>query len=411
MQRTKWIIVSCVLASAACGFEGSGRGGAMQDSGVTPADGSPMMDGMPAPVPCTPWTTFFASLDPCAVDLGTPMPLTVSADSTLNTTTGMLTTGGTSVLVAGKVLSRPLGGEVRVFNVKSLRVMPGVRLALAGARNALLLVHGDATIEGTLDGSARLGELLSAPGADTPACEGQGTGGDGTDATGNVAGGGGGGAGFGEPGGDGGDGGNGGAKGVKGAKSSDTVWRGGCHGGLGGDDDQTGGEQGGRGGGGGGGVAISALGAISVVASGTATVNGAPGSAGAAAGAGAGGGGSGGGLVLDGNAVTVDGRLCANGGGGGEGGGPGGNSNPGPPVLCTIDRASGGSGGPGNGGDGGLGGARAARDGGPGNPGNSSNGGGGGGGGAVGKVWLRTRTGSPTIGGLSTISPSHALLP
>lgn len=408
MQRTQWMVLGCMALGTACGFSGSGNG-AMPDGGSPPPDGTPMTDGMPSPVPCTRWTTFFASLDPCAADLGVPMPLTVSADSTLNTMTGMLTTGGSSVQLPGKVLGRPLGGEVRVVNVKSLLIMPGVRLAFSGSRGALLLVHGDATIEGTLDGSARLAELLSAPGADTAACEGQGTGADGTAASGNLAGGGGGGAGFGEPGGDGGDGGNGGAKGVKGSKSGDSVWRGGCHGGAGGDDDLVAGEQGGRGGGGGGGVAISALGAI--VVNGAAMVNGAPGGAGAGARAGAGGGGSGGGLVLDGNAVTVNGRLCANGGGGGEGGGPGSNSSPGQPVLCVEARAVGGTGGPVNGGDGGLGGARAARDGGPGDPGNSSNGGGGGGGGAVGKVFLRTRTGTPTLGAGSIVSPQHLPLP
>lgn len=410
MQRTLWMVLSSMALVGACGFEGSGRG-ALPDGGQVLPDGSTMTDGMPSPVPCTAWTTFFASLDPCATDLGTPVPLTVSADSTLNTMTGMLTTGGSSVLLPGKVVSRALGGDVRVFNVTELRLMPNVRLAFTGGRGALLLVHGDATIDGTLDGSARLAELVSAPSADTPACEGQGTGGDGTAASGNLAGGGGGGAGFGEPGGDGGDGGNGGTKGLKGNQSADAVWRGGCHGGAGGDDDLTAGEQGGRGGGGGGGVAISARGAISVKASGAAMVNGAPGGAGATARAGAGGGGSGGGLVLDGASVTVNGRLCANGGGGGEGGGPGANSNPGPPVLCVEQRALGGMGGPGNGGDGGLGGARAAKDGGPGNPGNGANGGGGGGGGAVGKVFLRTRTGTPTLGASSVVSPPHLLLP
>lgn len=409
MQRTQWMVLGCMALGTACGFSGSGNG-AIPDGGSPPPDGAPMTDGMPSPVPCTRWTTFFASLDPCAADLGVPMPLIVSADSTLNTMTGMLTTSSGSVLLPGKVLGRPLGGEVRVVNVKSLRIMPGVRLAFSGSRGALLLVHGDATIEGTLDGSARLAELLSAPGADTAACEGQGTGENGTASSGNLAGGGGGGAGFGEPGGDGGDGGNGGPKGVKGSKSGDSVWRGGCHGGAGGDDDLVAGEQGGRGGGGGGGVAISALGAIVVNASGAAMVNGAPGGAGTGR-AGGGGGGAGGGLVLDGNAVTVNGRLCANGGGGGEGGGPGSNSNPGQPVLCVEARAVGGSGGPNNGGDGGLGGSRAAKDGGPGDPGNGTNGGGGGGGGGVGKVFLRTRTGTPALGASSIVSPQHVPLP
>lgn len=311
-----------------------------------------------------------------------------------DTDTGTLTDPGSgtsepqSTLISG---TPPL----RVVTLTGFEIQATANLEVRGLASLAFVIHGAATIDGTLDLSAR--SQAGGPGGDDATACATGFGANGVNATNSDGGGGGGGGSYGGTGGTGGRGGGGpAALGGAGGVASEiglAALRGGCRGGSGGAST----AAGGLGGGGGGAAMIAASTTITV--SGGARIQSSGGAA-AVAGAngGGGGGGSGGAIVLEAPAIDLTGLLCANGGGGSEGSADGAVGGLGQSGLCsTTEPAVGGSGGltlGSDGGDGGVG-ATSAEDG----QNNTNDDGGGGAGGSVGRLYLRgTQTGG---GGMS----------
>ena len=299
------------------------------------------------------------------------------------------------------LLEQAAGPELRVLVVRNLVVAGTTTLAVRGERPLLLIVHGDATLEGT---------IVAGSGRDSSICAVAGTGGPSGGSDGG--GGGGGGGGFGGAGGAGGsgdtnDGDAGGASGAGAAIRGNpeiVPLRGGCPGGPGGRLGNSG--TGGLPGRGGGALQISALGNVQL--SGRIEAPGEGGSGGTGStpgngGRGGGGAGSGGAIVIEGAEVSVSGRVCANGGAGGEGQSGTTNGGDGEAGQCddiaaqSPDASTGG-----DGGDGGHGGTPAGA---PGATG-ADGGGGGGGGGGVGRIRLWQRSGgTPAVSGTVTPDP------
>jgi hypothetical protein len=302
-------------------------------SGAAPADGfncqlaSP---GIPAAcsnsfayVPAHLTASQFAGLaSGGAVNLGCSGTLEFNGASWSGATCGQ-------TLPVPSVLAAPAGGAaIDVLAFESLTVGAGIELKLTGKNAVMLVVFGDATVDGTVHADGAPGVASRAlPGTSGPggnvSCTGStGVNGDSS----HTSGGGGGGASA--PGGRGGNGvgGIGGASGGVSASPGTGALRGGCPGGTSGAWACTV-----SGGGGGGAVQISAAGTLTI--GGTVTANGGAGGTSSAAtclskgcapgpnrtyGAGGGGGGSGGAIVLEGARVsTATATLTADGGGGG----------------------------------------------------------------------------------------------
>jgi hypothetical protein len=393
-----------LVVLAGCSFDRSGIGG---DDDV-PTDGPPGNGDAVDPIDgdtdgttaCITWAAL--NVDPCDPLLPEPDTLNLaSGEFTYDTDTGVLSEGGVDTMPASALLDQSNGPEVRVLNTLGFNIDSVGSLTVTGSRPLIIVVHGNASIGGTIDVSARVRGLQNqsdpGPGGNDPIECVNGTKTPGEPSTDVAAGGGGGGGGaYGADGGDGTDG-NGGGHGGKGAKGSANgtaeivPLRGGCAGTPGGDDADPIVDTGGRAGDGGG--------AFEITARATANVTGvirAGGSGGAAAlpsKAGGGGGGSGGAILIDAESaiVGVTAMLCANGGGGGEGGQTAQASGDGDLATCseTIEAQGGETSlDGGNGGDGGalsdLTGDNAA--------GAGSGAGGGGGGGGVGRIRVRGRT-------------------
>ncbi|HEY2747147.1 MAG TPA: hypothetical protein VGL86_21135 [Polyangia bacterium] len=280
---------------------------------------------------------------------------------------------------------------------------------VTGTRALIVVAARKVDVMATIDGSAD--HLTGGPGATTA-----GKGGDGTSTGDNDSGGGGGG--FGSTGAQGGDSTGGPAGGAAGSSYGDTrtYFGGGSSGGMGGGATGCGATEmtKGRGGAGGGAIQISSVIEVVDEATGGIDVAGGGGTRGCGSLASAAGGGGSGGLVfLEAPSVTVLGKIAANGGGGGGAGSGNGNNDgsDGDNGALSATAANGGQAGGGgflsssNGGDGGkgaTGGSGAARG------ANQENGGGAGGG--VGRVWLRTPTGTtPVIGGAALMSPAPTI--
>jgi len=341
---------------------------------------------------------------PCDAALGAPGDLTLSAGAyVLDTDSGQLS-GALTQSLPGALIAQVPGPMMRVVNLGHLSIASGATVSVTGTHPLVFVVHGTATIAGTLDVSARsdviTGLSTAGPGADdTGACTG-GVGVDGGPATGTGGGGGGGGGGFGDLGGNGGNGGGGGSgpRGVRGNVAGDMTLvplRGGCPGGHGGAAAAPYPGPGGRAGNGGGALEVTARGGIDV--SGTLKAAGSGGGPPPLnmllVNGGGGAGGSGGAILLDGDTVHVEtsGALCANSGGGGEGGQGGATSAFGADGTCSATFAAPGGMVQADGGDGGAGGRLGATLGQNGMSGINSAGGGGGGGG-VGRIRVRERT-------------------
>jgi len=419
MHVHRLILVGALGCLVGCGFHSNNA----KDASIA-IDAAP--DAPPDAPPCVPWNAL--NVMPCDTALGDPHDLTLLVGAyTLETDSGQLSDALTQTqLLPSALIAQASGLMLRVVNVGQLSIANGVMVSVTGTHPLVFVVHGNATIAGTIDVSARADANMSTagPGADdASACTG-GLGASGTDGTGTGGGGGAGGGGFGDKGGDGGDG-NGSGNAVHGAHGNATgdttlvPLRGGCAGGHGGAGTVVAGGTmmsgpGGRAGNGGGALEVTAGGVIDV--SGTLKAAGSGGgpppftmlvNGGGAAG------GSGGAILLDGDSIHVEvsGRLCANGGGGGEGGQGGAQSAFGEDGTCSATAA--GSGGKiqmdgGNGGAGGrLGPPNGATTGQPGLAG-SSGAGGGGGGGSVGRIRVRERktntTGTIDIGAI--VSPA-----
>jgi hypothetical protein len=300
------------------------------------------------------------------------------------------------------------GPDLCVLIMAQLTVSPTGRLEAHGSRALVLLVTGEALVEGVIDASSHGtlpgpgGALGGAAGMAAPggACGGGGGENSGTRDSG------GGGGGGGAPGGAGGEGGDdvvaGGTAGAALDNSQLVPLLGGCGGGGGGT--QPGSDPGGAGGAGGGALQLTVGRSLIVAAGGLIWAGGGAGQGGGAQSAG-GGGGAGGGILLEAPTVTIAGAVAANGGGGGASNNPG--SGDGEDGTEDASRAAGGSdsgNGSEGGGPGGAGGSGVTCHGGETPDDLVDNGGGGGGG--VGIVRMNTESGFATVSG--TVSPSTA---
>jgi hypothetical protein len=333
------------------------------------------------------------TVDPAAADL--PLGITAIDTSALTLNGAPPPAGVQFVPAAGH-------NEWAVLIVGGWTVDQNVRVT--GTRALIVVAARKVDVAAVIDASAD--HATSGPGATLG-----GKGGDGLASGDNDSGGGG--AGFGTGGAQGGD-----APGATGGTAGSmfgntrTFFGGGAPGGFGGGAPNCGANemQKGRGGGGGGAVQISSAVEVTIETSGGINGGGGGGTGGCGSLASAGGGGGSGGIVfLEAPAVTVLGKLAANGGGGGGGGSGNGNNDghDGGDAGLTASPAGGGAAGAGgflsssNGGDGGAG---AAGQSGAGRGGNQANGGGAGGG--VGRVWLRTpEAAPPVIGAAALMSP------
>lgn len=276
-----------------------------------------------APVGCTPWGWTPSNVAECAAGLvGEPLS---PGSGTYDTTNGMLTfDAGGSISPFSMVVAQTGGGSVRVLSLAGLTIPELTTLRVTGDHPLIVLVHGDAVIDGTIDASAQ-STLVGGPGANDGICgAGVGQPGGAGRMFKNVSGGGGGGGGgFSREGGNGGNNaGDNGAPGVRGMIAAALLLeplRGGCSGGTGG---VSGVGPGGAGAGGRAGGALQLAVRDNLQVRGQVRSAGAGGAPGSNVGGG-GGGGSGGGLVVEGGTVLIAATavLCANGGSGGEGGG------------------------------------------------------------------------------------------
>jgi hypothetical protein len=333
-------------------------------------------------------------IDPALVDPVTGAT-TIAMDATFDTDTGAIREGLTRAPLKGldagigyyQAEAIGAGGvPLGIFVFHDLTVADLVTVRFIGARGAVLLVGGTATIDGTIEVSGGVGAQPSpGPGGgagatDTRPAAGCGPGGPGGRA-GSDDGGGGGGGGS-QPGGE------GGRDAVHGAGGPSCLpplleplagGSGGGRGGLGTSATSAGG------GGGGGALQLTAFGGIDIT--GTINAGGAGGEAGAQTtidAGGGGGGGAGGGILLEAPTVFMLGSatVAANGGGGGGGGGDSLTDKPaaGSNGTPSTEVASGGSGGEPLG-NGGTGGGPTPAD--FGSNGVTNGGGGGGGGGVI----------------------------
>jgi hypothetical protein len=321
--------------------------------------------------------TFSSQLDTC----GRPSaPLTITGMNTLDTDTGVLMNGTSSVAVSSELVT--LSGnqvEVRAIFAGAVMFTANAQLRAVGSRPLAIVAAGEVSLA--------TGSLIDVgaggAGAQTTCMPGPTRG---ENDNGGAAGGGGGGfGGAGGPGGDGdqdGGGSNGGAPGPVIALPAGVL--GGCPGAAGGN----GGDPGGDGGSGGGAIYIVSATEIELAPAAAITAAGGGGGGGRRVSgngdAGGGGGGSGGMILLEAPRVRSTGVLASNGGGGGEGSGNGNAGNPGARGPASTLCAAGGANGSPTGTDGGAGGASTAPAGDE--PGGAQNGGAGGGGGGVGYI-------------------------
>jgi hypothetical protein len=324
--------------------------------------------------------------------------LTLSGAATIDTDSGEIKDGATTIRAAGSEgsavggvyfasVAQGSGAKLALFGVKRFELKAGATVTIVGKQAFLLYATEAATIAGTLVAPAKAaqggpggfdgGPNNAAAGAACGGGEGKGGGWGNGGSTGD---GGGGGGGFKASGGAGGDSDYpptpaGGAGGASNGEASLSPLRGGCGGGAGGGPGQ---GPGGYGGGGGGAIQLCVNGTLEV----TGAIS-APGAGGEGAheGAAGGGGGSGGAVLLQALKLTLGPAsvLAANGGGGGSGAyGPGQTGALGEGGQASATPAKGGVGGGAYGGAGGAGGAGADETGKPGAK--EANGGGGGGG-------------------------------
>ena len=341
------------------------------------------------------WTFAHTNFDGCAL-AASPTALDITASTTLDPSTPAPNR---------TTITQSDGTILVVYHLTELSVASSSTLDLIDASNVaglIFAVEGDVTLAG---------RVITATGANDPTHCATSKGADGVISTLNSAGGGGGGGGGAAAfGGDGTDGASTGfgAHGTRGAlvasATSLAPLRGGCAGGRGAKifNGQGTGTVGGRGGGA---IEIAARGTVMI--SGEIDAAGRGGGTSTHAGEGGGGGGAGGGILLEAPAITIPGRVCADGGSGAQGGGGSvagvaGTTSPCIVTAGAVTSNSGSSAG-GDGGDGGYAAAPAGGVAGAATTGSqNAGGGGGGGGGAVG--WIRIHALTPVLGG--PISPA-----
>jgi len=323
----------------------------------------------------------------------------VSATSaTINTSTGQILVGPTTLRAAGlgviAGIDYEVRGKVAVFRMRTA-VLGDV--SLTGAYAAALAANGGITITGAIDARGSCTDRIGGPGGSnggSSRSDGAGPGGGGGVAQGA-------------------DGGGGAGHVATGGMGGATIVLGGAPGGPAYGDAMitalVGGSGGGAAGsattatgarGGGGGGAVQLVSNTSLIITGTINAGGCGGESGGGAPGGGGGGGAGGSVLLEAPTITIAGAVAANGGGGG-GGGPGAFS--GGNATADAVAAPGGTSGHGAGGDGGAL-AHPA-----GNAGAMNSTYPGGGGGAAG--WLRFETVDGNVSALGTTSPMPSIAP
>jgi len=240
MHVLRLILVGTLGCLVGCGFQSNAAKDASIDA---PPDAPP-------DAPCMTWDALNLSpnVTPCDKSLGTPQGLTLAAGAyMLDTESGLLSGALTQQLSPVALIAQASGPMVRVVNLDQLSIASGATVSVTGMHPLVFVVHGDATIAGTIDVSARsdaiTGLSTGGPGADDAVKCAGGVGTDGIASTGTGGGGGAGGGGFGSTGGDGGAG-NGGGKGGNGVNGNTNgnangnamlvPLRGGCSGGHGG---------------------------------------------------------------------------------------------------------------------------------------------------------------------------------
>lgn len=394
------LVLAVLPVLAACGFSAPCKGSAC----VVPDDGA----GPDTTVDLTcaaMWSFMPANFTPCTTSVHPALVLD-TGDFTYSPQTGVLTNGSTTTLM----LPTPTGSP-RLLAIAGFELRAGASLEILGPDPLIIAVYGTATIAGVLKVSAR----GSAPGAGAAACAG-GVGADANSALQKSAGGGGAGGAFGTIGAAGGTGDTSVAPTTAGGpemtvQGSPTLvgLRGGCAGGMGGQEHNTAMATPGAGGGGGGAIQVTVrdtlllTGQAHVEASGGGGrgADGIADGAGTHEGAGGGGGGSGGAIFLESRTITIASTvvLCANGGGGGGGSHHLNDGGPGDDGPCSMEDAPGGT--SENTGVGGNGGALNVNPIVGGNGGGADAGGGGGGGGA-GRIRVHAVSGATPAGFLSS---------
>ena len=381
---------------------------------ILPVDSRVIPDAAPDANPCPGLSFKPSNVSDCSAVAGdsTDLHLTngfYTFDTDLETLTPAPPDNGSIGTLS--VVTQNNGVDILFVALGSLEIDSLATVHVTGSRALAVIVSGDVTIGGTINGGAA--GTTAGPGSSSTVCTQTGSGGRGADGPQDAVppslhgyGGGGGGS-FG-----GAVGGAGGAvfQGVNGVfatagavdgNDNNVPLRGGCGGGDGG------GNSSSTGGGGGGALQLYAGG--DMIINGAITMAGGGGSTGSSNSAGGGGGGSGGAILLEGNTVTINSSafITANGGGGGEGdraslGANGGDGHPKDSTPAVGGHTNGSHGG--NGGNGAAG-STAATAGSEGNQTGPTAAGGGGGGGGVGRIFLRTPSGSPLLVGTPLISP------
>lgn len=355
---------------------------------------------------CTPaWSSYVpTNVTLCSED---PAP---SPGLTLDNGTFELTpqTGGLTKNGAPFATVTTSGSSPRVVSLLDFVITPSATLRILGPDPTIVVVHGNATINGIVTVSA----IGSTSGAGAAPCAAM----DGGNADGLLAksaGGGGAGGAFGTAGAGGGTGDTIGPSTPGGAPMSPqgnaelVPLRGGCRGAFGGEEHPTAVASPGLGGGAGGAFQLSVRDTLSLGGAARLQSSGGGGrratnvsnGLGTHAGAGGGGGGGGGAIFLEAHQISINASaiLCANGGGGGGGSHDSSNGADGSDGVCALSKAAGGSG-DGNGGDGAFDTFGST----VGLPGGGDDGGGGGGGGGAGRIRVRAVTGAKPSGFVST---------
>jgi uncharacterized membrane protein YgcG len=376
-----------------------GNGGGSGGNGGGHPDGGPTQDaGDSGPMTQTdsgtggsvfPYTPANVDLDDTSITKLTPAPVTLNCDDpTFDSSTMMFPTWcGEKPPTA--VIDQDSSHDAAVLVMKSLTLSSLSTLHLIGDKPVILLVYGDANIDGVIDASAH--RATPGPGGNRDCVAG--TGANGSDGSGlYVSADGAGGGGFGSAGGTGAAS-NGmstiNAGGVVEGNLTLVPLRGGCRGGDGGK--KGGGSSVAPAGAGGGALQISAAGHINI--SGSVLAVGGGGGVSSESQAGGAGGGSGGAILLEGSNVGLGASAVVSVNGGGGGAGQSGANTAGIAGEDGHAAASAALGGPmnGTGAAGGAGGPGAWRDADAGNGGKPGvlsliYGGGGGGGGGVGRI-------------------------
>jgi hypothetical protein len=142
--------LTTVALLAACSFHPHGASSdASTDAGIDAPSGSDAAD----PGPCVTWDA--VNVSPCDASLGILAIVSIGSGTfVLDTDVGELV-GGSVTTLPGALIDQTSGPELRVVNASELEIASAAMVTVTGAHPLVIAVHGDATIDGTLDVSAR----------------------------------------------------------------------------------------------------------------------------------------------------------------------------------------------------------------------------------------------------------------